>query len=163
MICGNTISFIDITSKILPAIIGVGLLIIAGLSFKFYSLKSVHEQWLSSFREVYSVFWHAEKTSRVRIWITSDKEYHSVLKPILHARMKNSENFLASYEDNKKLDDLDVFLSIIARIDFLGTLTATAQQRVMYDRLYNEYWIIKIKEREELMLYIKKYWNGLID
>jgi len=77
--------------------------------------RSLHTEWLTSFRVIYQEFWKEEHNSIVRRWIASDAEYTEIQEILIERNNGVGQNNLDSSK-NAKLDKLDGFLALLSRV-----------------------------------------------
>lgn len=161
-------SLLEILQQIGPFISGLALLIAAGAAWATFflinrklTLQQQHDSWLDSFHLLYAEFWKDDRIATVRQWITNDHEYVSIEK-ILNARL--SENsILLDNEASAKLESIDRFCSLMVRITFFGKLAMTEHQKDLWNIIYGGFWITIMHKRNTLMLYIYKFWPGMLE
>ena len=115
-------------------------------------------RWIETFRALYADFWKDDQIAIVRRWITNEQEY-SKLAAVLSARIQSDFNTL-SPDENDMLEKIDRFCSVLVRIEYFGkTDMPKDRQRKLYELTYRFFWKGKVRQRQELLSYMNKFWD----
>lgn len=115
-------------------------------------------RWIETFRALYADFWKDDQIAIVRRWITNEQEY-SKLAAVLSARIQSDSNTL-SPDENDMLEKIDRFCSVLVRIEYFGkTDMPKDRQRKLYELTYRFFWKGKVRQRQELLSYMNKFWD----
>jgi hypothetical protein len=128
----------------------------AWATYAFYYRVANDAAWINRYQVLYGEFWKDPRIAQVRIWISSEAEY-AKLANILRERLKSDQNTLG-VDENRTLEQIDYFCSVIMQIDFMTRGKMTRRQRELWRMTFGDYWMRKIAERTELRSYIQKYW-----
>jgi hypothetical protein len=153
---------LDKLNRIGPFLGGLGVIIgatAAWFAYFFVQRRNAYLQWVDGFRAIYAEFWKDDVISQVRRWITSDKEYET-LKKVLDLRLCGERNNLTPQE-NETIEKLDRFLALIMRVESFDKGRWHADQKELWDSLFERFWIKLLFSRPEVCQYIFKYWHAL--
>ena len=141
---------------------GIGVIFAAGVGLAtliLFTLKQRHDNWLKAFGDIFERFWMDKEVAEIRRCVTDDIEYNKI-KSVLSKRNKATRNDL-SEEENDLIENIDrVCLTLIRMKYFVEIRTGTPQNK-FWTKSFEEFWINKIKERQELACYIRKFWKGV--
>ncbi len=144
-----------------PFLSGIGLIFTAGAAwttYLFYYRKTTDTNWLDTFRKLYEEYWKSDEMARMRKYLASEDEY-AKLEAILIKRLADATNKLDTHE-NDILELVDRFCALMIRILSFGEVSTKPRQKSLYNPLFN-YWIVTIKKRRQLMLYLENCWEPL--
>jgi hypothetical protein len=149
-------------SKIGPFLSGIALLLgaaAAWATFILFHRRTLREQWVDNFRQIYAEFWKDPEISEVRRWIASDKEYEALAR-VLRERLEHSSNRLDK-EANQKLELLDKFMALLFRVASFNKDKMDKDQRALWSQMFETFWLKRTHTRPELTEYMRKYWPHL--
>jgi len=147
-----------------PLLGGIGLCLAATaawVTYAFFYRRTRDAAWIERYRVLYSEFWKESTIAEVRGWITSEIEYKDIQK-ILKERLGSGDKNYLQPDQNKKLEKIDQFCSLLVRIEYFYRATMTRRQRKLWKVTFGNYWVKKVVEREELRQYIEKYWPNML-
>ena len=147
---------IEAYSTAVIAIVGI-------VSAFVFRRKTLLDQWRNEFDRLHADFWESGKAAIVRRWIANESEY-AHLEEVLQRRLSGDTdlNDLDS-SDNKKLELLDHFLSVLLRVRYFGETRMSDSQRDLFNMSFENYWFEKIRNRDLLMEYIHDFWGGFLE
>jgi hypothetical protein len=125
----------------------------------------------NTFRVLYQEFWKEPEVSEIRRMIISTDEYEKKLKQILVERNKTGAINNLCADQNKVLDQVDRFLSVLVRFrsfyvsEEFNYIDKT-QRKLLAKLIDKDYFIKDIigQRRSGLMKYIDDHWKGeLVD
>ena len=153
---------LDTLMKIGPFLSGIGVISAAGVGLAtliLYTLKQRHDNWLKAFGDIFERFWMDKEVADIRRCVTNDLEY-SKIEEVLSKRNKAARNDL-SEEENDIIEKIDRFCLTLMRVKYFGEIQTGTPQNKFWTRSFQEFWINKIKERQELANYIGRFWKGV--
>ena len=171
----DTLTYVQLFAALGQGIGGFALLIgaIVALSTLFkYHRNTVHDKWYEVRSDLYGVFWKGEGNAQVRYWISSDEGYEEI-RDILKERNKDRDSHRLDSDDYKILEQIDQFLSVLARFREFDTDHLAGTRGKLWTTFFG-IWIDKIRgdkvddgrgeeyetSRPELKEYIKEYWKA---
>lgn len=123
--------------------------------------KRADAVWLDKFRNLYGEFWNDPHMKEARKLLINKDDYDQLSRILL--KRNNKEECDLSTDEYDKLDEMDNFFSIMARVrSFAVSTSMTRSQKELWGDLLFNFWIEKIKSRQELKVYVEKHWTNLL-
>jgi hypothetical protein len=162
----SALTWFDILAKIAPIgpiLSGFGVILgatIAGLTAFYFTRRQTEDAWVDRFRALYGEFWKEEPIIEVREWIVNERSYKSLEEILI--RRNSTDLCEVSHQDHVVLDKIDRFCSMLARIkSFDNTRIPIKHRPLLVKLLDGAFWVKKIKERDQLLIYVEKHWPEL--
>lgn len=153
--------------------------ITAFVALIFTGMKTLENQWSQEFRKLYDEFWQNDRAQMARDMISYDDHYNNVLKPALievldkkrgihptasQGEFKNITNIkegnLRNPSQNSKcIECIDIFFSKLVQVGFMPSGFIFKKNKKIR-RIFLEYWIESISNRDELVVYMYQEWKS---
>ncbi len=143
---------------------GIGVIagaFIAAIAAFNITRRQAEDAWIDRFRVLYAEFWLNPDIAVVREWIINENAYKELEAVLI---LRNS-NILCEvpHADHEKLDKIDRFCAIIARIQSFDERRIPRHQRALWTKQLNgAFWVAKIRLRAELAKYVKNHWQEIL-
>ena len=145
----------EILKEIFQPIIAVASVYVAYL---LYNLNSNlrRDNWAKTLREFHQFFWTNSDFEEVRLWIACDEAYEKV-QPTLEKRNNNEPLTIDEY--NKYIEKIDKFAALITA--YIELEPDFHKHKKVREQMFDEYWLNKISNREELQVYVSMFYKNL--
>lgn len=132
--------------------------------FKTVQKRQVQDTWSSEFRKAYAEFWSDEDCTVVRKWILNKHVYEDQVKEVFANRNKcQKEDCDIEFTDHEKLETFDRFCSVLMRAKaFPRYYMSKHEQELWSNFLDHNFWVGRIKKREEMFNYLQTHWDRLL-
>lgn len=143
--------------------------ITAFITMILFNFRSYRNQLDNQFRDFYTFFWDNGKVSRGRK-IISYEFLHNDLSGLLGELNNKNEIKLNESAENaedeakeilKKIDqieDVDSFFAAISRLTIHGSVVLPAKHKIIYHKIFIQYWIMYILSKPPIRDYYLTHW-----
>ena len=158
---------LEALARIGPFMSGIGLIagaVIAAISLTKFNLRHGQKQrddaWLTTFGNLFEKFWYDPDVSSIRKCVSNDQAYSTILPALARRNAMPVDSNTLDVKENELIDQVDKFCFAILRIMYFSKL-ATETGLESSQTTFNEYWMRKIRKREELAQYMRRFWTDI--